>query len=67
MVAEMRLERLELDNRRHFTPEKKPIETARQHIDRWTMPREAKPVEVVTSKSAGNLNTAAQHDLIEME
>lgn len=61
----MRAERLELDNRRHFTKEGDSIELTRQTIDRWTLPREAKPIEVVTSKSAGNFSTAAQHDLIE--
>jgi len=66
MVAEMRAERMELDNRRHFTPEKQPIELTRQHVDRWTLPREAKPLEIVTGRSAGNLSTAAKHDLIEM-
>lgn len=67
MIAEMRLERLELDNRRHFHKEGEQIELTRQHVHRWTIPREAKPTEVVTARSAGNLNTAAQHDLIEVE
>lgn len=66
MVAEMRAERLELDNRRHFTPDKQPIELTRQHIHRWTIGREAKPTETVVARTAGNLNTAAQDDLIEM-
>jgi len=66
MIAESRAERCELDARRHFVEPKQPIETTRQYIDRWTMPREAKPLEIVTGKTAGNLNTAAQHDLIEM-
>lgn len=66
MVAEIRAERMELDNRRHFTKPKEPIELTRQHIDRWTLPREAKPLEIITSKTAGNLSTAAEHDLIEM-
>lgn len=66
MVDEMRAERTELDNRRHFYKPGEPIELTRQHIHRWTIGREAAPVEVKVSRTAGNLSTAAQHDLIEM-
>jgi hypothetical protein len=66
MVTEMRAVRAELDHRRHFTEPKQPIELTRDHIDQWTSPREAEPLELVTSRTAGNLNTAAEHDLIEV-
>lgn len=64
MIAEMRATRTELDNQRHFTKEKHPIELTRDYVAKWTEPREARPVEVAAATTAKNLN-AAQH-LIEM-
>lgn len=64
MVQEMRATRTELDNQRHFTKEKQPIELVREHLAKWTEPREARSVEVAAATTAKNLN-AAKH-LIEM-
>jgi hypothetical protein len=66
MVAEMRALRAELDHRRHFTAEKQPIETARELLSEWTEPKEAEPLEIVVSRTASNMRTAAEHDLFEV-
>lgn len=66
MVCEMRALRMELDNRRHFTAEKQPIETARELLSEWTEPQEAEPIEMVVTRTATNMRTAAEHDLFEV-
>lgn len=66
MVVEMRRIRLELDNQRHFTKEGKPIETAREYIDRWTIGRPSLDAETVASKTAENMRRAAANNLFEM-
>lgn len=64
MVQEMRAVRLELDNQRHFTKDKQPIELTRDYVSKWTEPREARSVEAAAVTTAKNLH-AARH-LIEM-
>lgn len=64
MVSEMRAERTEADNRRHFTAEKQPIELVRAQLSGWTEIRE--DPEVIADRTASNLRTAAQHDLFEV-
>jgi hypothetical protein len=64
MVQEMRATRTELDNQRHFTKEKQPIELSRDHLAKWTEPKEARSVEVAAVTTARNLHAAA--DLIEV-
>lgn len=64
MVAEMRAERLEADNRRHFTPEKKPIELVREQLAGWTEITE--PPEFVAARSAGHMRDASRDDMFEM-
>lgn len=64
MVAEMRAERAEADNRRHFTEDKKPIELVRDQLAGWTSLAEAP--EFVAERSAGRMRDAARDDLVEM-
>lgn len=66
MIAEMRAERAELDHRRHFTEEKRPIELIRGQIAEWTAIPEKQDLEVITSKTAGGLRMAAKDDLFEV-
>jgi hypothetical protein len=66
MVAEMRALRTELDNRRHFTGEKEPIETARGLLEQWTEPREVEDPQIVAARTASNFTMAARHDLFEV-
>lgn len=66
MVAEMRAERLELDNRRHFTPEKKPIELVRHQLAGWTELKPARDPEVAVARTATSFTAAAGDDLFEV-
>ncbi len=66
MIYEMRAERIELDNRRHFTEEKKPIELIRGQLREWTEVQPAEDPEIVGARSASNLQSAAQDDLFEV-
>lgn len=66
MVAELRAERAELDHRRHFTEDKKPIELTRAVIQQWTTAHEAEDIETVTARSAISMRTAADNDLFEV-
>lgn len=66
MVTEMRAERLEIDNRRHFTEPKQQIDTARALLADWTTVSEPEDLHVVTSRSATNLRMAEQDDLFEV-
>lgn len=66
MIDELRLTRLELDNRRHFTEEKQPIELARDLVARWTEPYEPPNPEITAASTAMSLRKAAGHGLIEM-
>lgn len=66
MVAEMRAERLELDNRRHFTEEKQPIALVRSDLAGWTEIKPAADPELVAVKTATNLRQAADDDLFEV-
>lgn len=64
MVSEMRAERTEADNRRHFTPEKQPIELVRAQLSGWT--RIEEDPAVIADRTAANLRTAANDDLFEV-
>lgn len=64
MVAEIRAERAEADQRRHFTADKQPIALIRDQLADWTEPREQP--EFIAERSAGRLRDAAQDDLLEM-
>jgi hypothetical protein len=66
MVEEMRLTRLELDTRRHFTEEKQPIELARDLIAKWTEPYEPVAPEVLAAQNAMAFRKAASHNLVEV-
>lgn len=66
MIAEMRALRTEYDNRRHFTPEKTPIDEARSLVAEWTAPAMPIDVEAVAARTAVNMRTAAEHDLFEV-
>lgn len=66
MVAEMRAERAELDHRRHFTAEKKPIELVRAQLAGWTDLREPEDPELTVARTAGNFRDAADDDLFEV-
>lgn len=66
MVVELRQTKLELDNQRHFTPPKKDIELTRDYLHRWTVGREAAPLEVVAATSETALTRAAADGLFEM-
>lgn len=66
MVEEMRAERTELDNRRHFTPEKQPIELVRALIAEWTTVDEPVDLQLVASHTAANFHSANEDDLFEM-
>ncbi len=64
MVAEMRAERAEADSRRHFTPEKKPIELVRDQLAGWTsIPDDP---EIVAERSASHMRDASRDDLFEV-
>lgn len=66
MVSEMRAERLELDNRRHFTKDGDAIRLVRQDLAEWTEIKQAEDPELVAVKTATNLRQAADDDLFEM-
>jgi hypothetical protein len=66
MVEEMRAERLEADNRRHFTKDRQPIELVREQLDGWTEPVVPEAPEVRIARTAGALRTALADDLCEV-
>lgn len=66
MIVEMRAERTELDNYRHFTPEKSPIQLVRGQIAEWTDIPEPIDPQIATGKSATNMRLASEHDLFEV-
>jgi hypothetical protein len=66
MIDEMRAQRFELDARRHFTEEKKPIEMTRDVIAQWTNPAPVESPEVIAARTAMNLRRAASQNLIEV-
>jgi hypothetical protein len=66
MVAEMRAERAEADNRRHFTEDKKPIELVRDQLAGWTEVTEPEDPEVVTARSAAAMRLVADDDMFEV-
>jgi len=66
MVAEMRATRFELDARRHFTEDRKPIELARDLIAQHTEPFIVESPDVLATRNAMNLRRAANADLIEV-
>jgi hypothetical protein len=66
MVAEMRAERLEADNRRHFTPEKESIELVRGMLAEWTLLEEQQDLQIIADKTAMNMRMAADNDLFEV-
>lgn len=63
MVEEMRAERIELDVRRHFTAEKKPIELTRALLHEWTGDHET-DLEILAAQTADSWRLAG--DLIEV-
>lgn len=66
MIGEMRAQRAELDNRRHFTEEKKPIIDSRTLIDEWLAPGPTVDAEAVALNNAKNMQLAADNDLFEL-
>lgn len=66
MVEEIRAERAEADQRRHFTEDKKPIELIRNQLVGWTDPRPAEDPEAVAARSSTALRAAADDDLFEV-
>jgi len=66
MIDEMRLTRLELDTRRHFTEERQPIELARDLVSKWTEPYVPENPTVIATRNAMALRRAANADLIEV-
>jgi hypothetical protein len=66
MVDEMRAVRAELDHRRHFTEDKKPIELVRDQLTGWTELKPAQDPAVTVARSAAALHTAAGDDLFEV-
>lgn len=66
MIDEMRAQRAEYDNRRHFTAEKDPIVESRQLLRDWTEPREIENPEVIAARTGANLRRAADADLFEV-
>lgn len=66
MVDEMRAERAELDHRRHFTEDKKPVDLVRYQLADWTELKPAEDPEIVTARSSSALRNAADDDLFEM-
>jgi hypothetical protein len=66
MITEIRASHQELDNRRHFTKEGAPIETARNLVADWTAP--ARPVDLTTisESTAKSMSAASQADLFEV-
>lgn len=65
MIDEMRAVRYELDARRHFTAERKPIELTRDTITGWTNPTVENP-QIVAAQTAMALRRAASQNLIEV-
>lgn len=65
MVAEMRAQRLELDNRRHFSGEGEPIQDSRAFIAELLEFEYPDPEQVV-AKSAMSFQTAAVDDVFEV-
>lgn len=65
MIDEMRAVRAELDQRRHFTPEKQPIELARDLVTQWTGGIERTPADIADD-NAMSLRRAASQGLIEV-
>lgn len=66
MVAELRATQADVDNRRHFTPEKKPIMDARSMIEQWLTPAAEISPEMRSAQSAKSMNQAAEFGSIEM-
>lgn len=66
MVDENRAMRAELDHRRHFTAEKETISLTRDVLNDWTIPRQAQEPELIAAKSASNMSSAADADLVEV-
>jgi uroporphyrinogen-III decarboxylase len=64
MVAELRAERAEAEDRRKFTPEKKPIELVREQMAAWT--DLARDPEVIAEHTAMQLRAASNDELIEV-
>jgi hypothetical protein len=68
MVAEMRALHIDVDSRRHFTPEKSVIADARSVIEDWLAPA-AEPyidAELRSAHSATALSQAADTGFIEV-
>lgn len=66
MIDEMRLTRLELDTRRHFTAERQPIELARDLVTQWTEPFTPPNPAILAADNAMSMRKAASHNLIEV-
>lgn len=66
MIDEMRAVRFELDARRHFTPEKQPIEMTRDLVAKWTGNAPERTSEQAAAESALSLRHAASQGLIEV-
>jgi len=66
MIDEMRAVHTELDSRRHFTEERKPIQLARDAVAKWTEPEVVQSPQIIASRTALSLRHAASQDLIEV-
>lgn len=66
MVAEIRAERAEADQRRHFTADKQPIDLIRHQLSQWTVLAEVEDPEVIAARTSANLASAARDDLFEV-
>jgi hypothetical protein len=64
MIAELRATQADVDARRHFTADKKPITDARAVIDEWLAP--APSLDETVTQSATSLRTAAESGYIEV-
>jgi hypothetical protein len=66
MIDEMRAVHQELDSRRHFTEERKPIQLARDVVAKWTEPAVVEDPQVIAARTAMSLRRAASKDMIEV-
>lgn len=66
MIAEFRAVQLDLDARRHFTPEKHPIVETRSYIDDIVSPAAGPSPELRSIRSASSLIAAAETGSVEV-
>jgi hypothetical protein len=66
MVGELRAKQVDINARRHFTPEKEPIRDTREVIEEWVNPAPPRPVHEVATATASSMRSAAESGLIEV-